>query len=196
MKKTYEFETACVHGTYKAESGQPQQLPIIQNTTYRYYNAKDVADLFDLESGGYMYSRLGNPTVNALEEKMALLEGGTAGLAASSGQSATLMTMLNICKAGDHIISSTSIYGGTFNLLGVTLRKMGIEVTFIDQEITLDEILSFKRPDTKLLFAETLSNPALNILDLSLIHISEPTRLGMISYAVFCLKKKKKKKKN
>src|SRR5665647_1149350 len=140
MKKIYEFETDCVHGTYKAESGEPQQLPIIQNTTYRYYNAKDVADLFDLESAGYMYSRLGNPTVNALEEKMALLEGGTAGLAASSGQSATLMTMLNICKAGDHIISSTSIYGGTFNLLGVTLKKMGIEVTFIDQAITLDEI--------------------------------------------------------
>lgn len=165
MKKIYEFETACVHGTYKAESGEPQQLPIIQNTTYRYYNAKDVADLFDLESTGYMYSRLGNPTVNALEEKMALLEGGTAGLAASSGQSATLMTMLNICKAGDHIISSTSIYGGTFNLLGVTLRKMGIEVTFIDQEITLDEILSYKKSNTKVLFAETLSNPALNVLD-------------------------------
>lgn len=165
MKKKYEFETACVHGSYKAESGEPQQLPIIQNTTYRYYNAKDVADLFDLESGGYFYSRLGNPTVNALEEKMALLEGGTAGLAASSGQSATLMTMLNICKAGDHIISSTSIYGGTFNLLGVTLRKMGIEVTFIDQEITLDEILSSKRPNTKVLFAETLSNPALTVLD-------------------------------
>lgn len=165
MKKKYEFETVCVHGSYKAESGEPQQLPIIQNTTYRYYNAKDVADLFDLESGGYFYSRLGNPTVNALEEKMALLEGGTAGLAASSGQSATLMTMLNICKAGDHIISSTSIYGGTFNLLGVTLRKMGIEVTFIDQEITLDEILSFKRPNTKVLFAETLSNPALMVLD-------------------------------
>lgn len=165
MKKKYEFETVCVHGSYKAESGEPQQLPIIQNTTYRYYNAKDVADLFDLESGGYFYSRLGNPTVNALEEKMALLEGGTAGLAASSGQSATLMTMLNICKTGDHIISSTSIYGGTFNLLGVTLRKMGIEVTFIDQEITLDEILSFKRPNTKVLFAETLSNPALMVLN-------------------------------
>lgn len=165
MKKPYEFETACVHGAYKAESGEPQQIPIIQNTTYRYYNTKDVADLFDLESAGYFYSRLGNPTVSALEEKMALLEGGTAGLAASSGQSATLMTMLNICKAGDHIISSTSIYGGTFNLFGVTLKKMGIEVTFIDQDATLDELLSFKRPNTKVLFAETLSNPALNVLD-------------------------------
>ncbi|MBK5245652.1 MAG: O-acetylhomoserine aminocarboxypropyltransferase/cysteine synthase [Peptostreptococcaceae bacterium] len=165
MKKIYEFETACVHGAYKAESGEPQQLPIIQNTTYRYYNAKDVADLFDLESAGYFYSRLGNPTVNALEEKMALLEGGTAGLAASSGQSATLMTMLNICKAGDHVISSISVYGGTFNLLGVTLQKMGIEVTFIDQDISLDEILSFNKPNTKVLFAETLSNPSLNVLD-------------------------------
>lgn len=164
-KKNYEFETACVHGTYKAESGEPQQLPISQNTTYRYYNAKDVAALFDLESNGFMYSRLGNPTVSALEEKMALLEGGTAGLAASSGQSATLMTLLNICSAGDHIISSTSIYGGTFNLLGVTLKKMGIEVTFIDQDISLEEITSMQRPTTKALFAETLANPALTVLD-------------------------------
>ncbi len=165
MTKKYEIETACVHGTYKAKNGEPQQLPIMQNTTYRYYNAKDVADLFDLESAGYFYSRLGNPTVNALEEKMALLEGGTAGIAASSGQSATLMTILNICKAGDHIISSISIYGGTYNLFGVTLRKMGIDVSFIDQDISLDEILSYKRPNTKVLFAETLSNPALTVLD-------------------------------
>jgi len=161
----YAFETNCVHGTYKAASGEPQQLPIVQNTTYRYYNAKDVADLFDLESGGYMYSRLGNPTVSALEEKMALLEGGTAGLAASSGQSATLMTLLNICSAGDHIISSISIYGGTFNLLGVTLKKMGIEVTFIDQNLSMEEIVGMQRPTTKALFAETLSNPSLLVLD-------------------------------
>ena len=164
-KKKYGIETACVHGTYKAKSGEPQHLPIIQNTTYRYYNAQDVADLFDLESGGYFYSRLGNPTVGALEEKMALLEGGTAGLAASSGQSATLMTMLNICKAGDHIISSASIYGGTYNLLGVTLKKMGIEVTFVNQDLALEEIIACQKPNTKVLFAETLANPALTVLD-------------------------------
>lgn len=163
--KNYELETACVHGTYKAASGEPQQLPISQNTTYRYYNAKDVAALFDLESGGYMYSRLGNPTVSALEEKMALLEGGTAGLAASSGQSATLMTMLNICQAGDHIISSASIYGGTYNLLGVTLRKMGIEVSFVDQDMSLENIVAHQKKNTKAIFAETLANPALKVLD-------------------------------
>jgi O-acetylhomoserine (thiol)-lyase len=165
MNNKYEFETNCVHGAYKAKSGEPQQLPIAQSTTYRYYNTKDVADLFDLESSGYMYSRLANPTVSALEEKMALLEGGTAGVASSSGQSAILMTMLNICKAGDHIISSTSIYGGTYNLFGVTMKKMGIEVTFIDQSINLEEIVNFQKPNTKALYAETLANPALTVLD-------------------------------
>ena len=164
-KKKMSTETACVHGTYKAKSGEPQHLPISQNTTYRYYNAKDVAELFDLESGGFMYTRLGNPTLGALEEKMALLEGGTAGVSASSGQSATLMTMLNICKAGDHILSSASIYGGTYNLLGVTMKKMGIDVTFIDQNLSLEEILQHQKSNTKVLFAETLANPALTVLD-------------------------------
>ena len=112
-----------------------------------------------------MYTRLGNPTLGALEEKMALLEGGTAGVSASSGQSATLMTMLNICKAGDHILSSASIYGGTYNLLGVTMKKMGIDVTFIDQNLSLEEILQHQKSNTKVLFAETLANPALTVLD-------------------------------
>ena len=112
------FETRCVHGAYKAKSGEPQVLPIVQNTTYRYYNAKDVADLFDLESPNFMYTRLGSPTVKALENKMALLEGGTAGIATSSGQAATLITVLNLCNAGDHVISASNIYGGTHNLLG------------------------------------------------------------------------------
>ena len=111
------FETNCVHGNYSAEKGQPHAVPIVQSTTYRYYNAKDVADLFDLESANFFYSRLGNPTVNKLEEKMALLEGGTAAIAASSGQAATLMAALNICGAGDHIISSSNVYGGTNNFI-------------------------------------------------------------------------------
>ena len=119
------FETLCVHGAYKAESGQPQVLPIVQNTTYRYYNAKDVAELFDLDSPNHMYTRLGSPTVDKFEQKMALLEGGTAGMATSAGQAATLITILNICSAGDHVISATNIYGGTHNLFEVTLKRMG-----------------------------------------------------------------------
>lgn len=160
------FDTKCVHGTYKAESGQPQVLPIVQNTTYRYYNAQDVAELFDLESPNHMYTRLGSPTVDALEQKMALLEGGTAGMATSAGQAATLVTVLNICNAGDHIIAASNIYGGTFNLLSVSLKRLGIETTFIDQDISADEIVKLAKSNTKALFGETLGNPALSVLDI------------------------------
>ena len=159
------FETRCVHGAYKAKSGEPQVLPIVQNTTYRYYNAKDVADLFDLESPNFMYTRLGSPTVKALENKMALLEGGTAGIATSSGQAATLITVLNLCNAGDHVISASNIYGGTHNLLGVSLKKLGIDVDFVDQDLPAEEILKFARPNTKAVFGESLGNPALSVLD-------------------------------
>lgn len=162
----YNFNTRCIHSGYTAESGQPQVLPIAQNTTYRYYNAEDVAKLFDLESGDFMYTRLGSPTVNALEEKMAALEGGTAAITASSGQAANLITMLNICEAGDHIIAAANIYGGTHNLFAVTLRKMGIETTFIDQNISKEEIVAFAKPNTKALFGESLGNPALTVLDI------------------------------
>lgn len=163
--KDLSFETKCVHGAYKAESGQPQVLPIVQNTTYRYYNASDVAELFDLESPNFMYTRLASPTVKALEEKMAMLEGGTAGIATSSGQAATLITVLNLCNAGDHIISASNIYGGTHNLLGVSLKKLGINVDFVDQNSSVEEILKYARPETKGVFGETLGNPALSVLD-------------------------------
>ncbi|SCJ90705.1 Methionine gamma-lyase [uncultured Eubacterium sp.] len=162
----HKFNTNCIHAGYKAESGQPQVLPIVQNTTYRYYNAEDVAKLFDLESADFMYTRLGSPTVNALEEKMAALEGGTAAIAASAGQAANLITMLNICEAGDHIIACANIYGGTHNLFGVTLKKMGIETTFIDQDISKEEIVALAKPNTKVLFGESLGNPALTVLDI------------------------------
>ena len=165
MSKNKLFETMCVHGAYKAKSGEPQVLPIVQNTTYRYYNSQDVAELFDLESSNFMYSRLGSPTVNALEEKMALLEGGTAAIATSSGQAATFIAIMNICQAGDHVISATNIYGGTHNLLAVSLKKMGVETTFIDQDASLEEILKAERRETKVLFGETLGNPALSVLD-------------------------------
>lgn len=160
------FDTKCVHGVYKAESGQPQVLPIVQNTTYRYYNAQDVAELFDLESPNHMYTRLGSPTVDALEQKMALLEGGTAGMATSAGMAASLVAFLNICNAGDHIIAATNIYGGTYNLLSVSLARLGIETTFIDQDISVDEIVKYAKPNTKALFGETLGNPALSVLDI------------------------------
>ncbi len=160
------FETICVHGSYKAENAAPQNLPIIQSTTYRYYNTKDVAELFDLESPNHMYARLGSPTVDALEQKMALLEGGTAGMATSSGQAANLVAILNICEAGDHILSDTNIYGGTHNLFNVTLKKLGIEVDFIDQDLSTEEIISKAKPNTKVLFGETLGNPALSVLDI------------------------------
>lgn len=164
--KKYRIETQCIQAGYKAESGQPQVPPIVQNTTYRYYNAADVAKLFDLESADFMYTRLGSPTVNMLEEKMAALEGGTAAIAASSGQAANMITMLNICEAGDHIIAAANIYGGTYNLFGVTFKKMGIDVTFIDQNLSEDEIVAMARPETRALFGESLGNPALGVLDI------------------------------
>lgn len=163
--KDLNFETNCLHAGYKAENGQPQVLPIVQNTTYRYYNCEDVAKLFDLESSDFMYTRLGSPTVDALEKKMAALEGGTAGVATSAGQAANLIAMLNICEAGDHIISSAAIYGGTHNLFNVTLKKMGIETTFIDQDAPIDEIRAAVKPNTKVIFGESLGNPALCVLD-------------------------------
>ncbi len=163
--KDYKINTKCIHSGYKAQSGQPQVPPIVQNTTYRYYNTQDVAKLFDLESGDFMYSRLGSPTPGYLEAKMADLEGGTAAIATSSGQSANLITMLNLCSAGDHILAAASIYGGTYNLFAVTLKKMGIETTFFDQDLPAEEILALAKEKTKVIFAESLGNPALTVLD-------------------------------
>lgn len=159
------FDSACVHGTYRAASGQPQELPIAQSTTYRYYNTEDVAALFDLKSADHMYTRISNPTIAALEGKMALLEGGVAAVAASSGQSATLMALLNICEAGDHILASTNIYGGSHNLIAVSFEKLGIHHTLIDPDSSLEEIIAAATPHTKALFAESLGNPALSVLD-------------------------------
>ncbi len=160
-----DINTKCIHSGYKAENGQPQVMPIAQSTTYRYYDGEDVAKLFDLESADYMYSRLGNPTVSGLENKMADLESGTMGIATSAGMSAVFIAVFNICNAGDHIVSSKSIYGGTYNLFSVTLKKMGIECTFVDQDAEMEEIAKKIRPNTKLIFAESLGNPALTVLD-------------------------------
>jgi len=161
----YSFDTLCVHGAYRAESGQPNVLPLAQSTTYRYYDTDDVAAMFDLTSATHMYTRISNPTVQALEAKMALLEGGVAAVAAASGQSATLISLLGLSGAGDHILSSANLYGGTNNLVGVSFEKLGISHTFIDQDSTVEQIIAAAQPNTKALVAETLGNPALSILD-------------------------------
>ena len=164
MKKG--FNTKCIHGSYLPKSGEPQVMPMVQSTTYRYYDNDEVAALFDLESSGSFYSRLGNPTVDNLEAHIALLEGGTGAICTSSGQAANLICMLNIAKTGDHIISSNSIYGGTFNLFSVTLKKMGIDVEFVDQDLEFEELKRYVKPNTKAIFAETLANPKLSVLDI------------------------------
>ena len=148
--KNYQIETNCVQGTYDPKSGEPRVLPITQSTTYKYYNSDEVADLFDLKSDQHMYSRISNPTVSAFEDKINLLEGGVGALAASSGQAATTLAILNICSAGDHIIAASTIYGGTFNLFKVTLKKLGIEVTFVDPNCSCEEIINASKENTKL----------------------------------------------
>jgi O-acetylhomoserine (thiol)-lyase len=159
------FETQCVHGTYIPKNSEPQVFPIIQSTVSRYYNTEDIADLFTFDSPNHMYSRINNPTVDMLEEKVALLEGGTAAIASASGQSATMMAILNITRAGDNVLVSTSLYGGSYSLMASTLAKLGLEFIFFDQELSAEEIMTFATPKTKAIFAETLANPALAILD-------------------------------
>lgn len=161
----YRFNTNCVQGTYNPKSGEPRVLPIVQSTTFSYDDPDYVADLFDLKVGGSFYTRLGNPTSDAFEGKMNLLEGGVGALALSSGQSASMFSILNICQAGDHVIASSSIYGGTFNLFDVSLRKLGIDFTFVDPDAEKETILSCAKPNTKVLFGETIANPGMNILD-------------------------------
>lgn len=157
--------TICVQGGYSPKQGEPRVLPIIQSTTYKYEDSDYLADLFDLKAEGHMYSRISNPTVSALEEKVSELEGGVGALAVASGQSATLVAILNICGSGQHILASSKVYGGTFTLLSVTLKKLGIEVTFVDQELEIDEIEKHIRPTTRAIFAESISNPSPKVLD-------------------------------
>lgn len=165
VSNNYSFDTNCVHGAYRARNGEPQNVPIVQSTTYRYDSCADVAAMFDLTSDSHMYSRISNPTVEQLEKKAAMLEGGTAAVATSSGQAATLVALLNICEAGDHILCATNVYGGTHNLVGVSFAKLGISSTFVANDSSLEEILAQARPETKVIMAETLANPALTVLD-------------------------------
>lgn len=164
-RKNYKIETKCVQGTYDPKQGEPRVLPIVQSTTFKYYDSDTVADLFDLKQGGFFYSRLDNPTVSAFEGKMALLEGGTAALAVSAGQTASMFAILNLCCTGDQILCSSKVYGGTTNLFGVTLKKVGIDVTFVDPDASYEEIIAAATDKTKVLFGETIGNPNMNILD-------------------------------
>lgn len=161
----YQFNTNCVQGTYQPKAGEPRVLPIVQSTTFSFDDSDHVADLFDLKVGGSFYTRIGNPTMDAFEGKINLLEGGVGALALSSGQSAALFSIINICNAGDHVISSTSIYGGTFNLFDVSLRKLGIEFTFVDPGASWEEIVALAKPNTKAIFGETIANPGMIVLD-------------------------------
>ena len=164
--KMSKIDTLCVHAGYTPGRGEPRQMPIVQSTTFKYETSDQMGRLFDLEDSGYFYTRLQNPTNDAVAARIAALEGGVGAVLTSSGQAANLFACLNICKAGDHIVSLNNIYGGTFNLLGVTLKQMGIEVTFVDHKATDEEVNACFRPGTKLLFGETLSNPGVEVLDI------------------------------
>lgn len=162
---SYKPETKCVQSGYTPKNGEPRVVPIIQSTTYKYESSEQMGRLFDLEESGYFYTRLQNPTNDMVAAKITDLEGGAAGMLTSSGQAASFYSLFNICSSGDHIVSSAAIYGGTFNLLSVTMKKMGIETTFVDPDASIDEIKSAVKPNTKAIFTESLSNPSLVVLD-------------------------------
>lgn len=163
--KERHLDTLCVQAGYTPADGEPRVTPVVQSTTFAYDSAEKLANLFDLKESGYFYSRLGNPTCGVLEEKVAALEGGLAGLATASGQSANMLALLNVCHAGDHVISASAIYGGTFNLFDVTLRKLGIDTSFVRPDATAEEIEALVRPNTRVIFGETIANPAVVVLD-------------------------------
>lgn len=161
-----KIETKCLHEGYEPKNGESRALPIYQSTTFKYDSTEHVAKLFDLTESGFFYSRLANPTVDAVEKKIASLEGGVGALCTSSGQAANMLAVLNIVSSGDHMISAASIYGGTLNLFAVTMKKMGIDVTFVDNNATDEEIQAAFRPNTKAVFGETISNPTIAIFDI------------------------------
>lgn len=162
----YRIETNCIHAGYEPKNGEPRVLPIVQSTTYKYDTAQAMGDLFDLKAEGFFYTRIGNPTLDAVEKKIAALEGGVGAMLTSSGQAASLLSVWNICHSGDHVVSSGAIYGGTFNLFNKTLREMGIDCTFVSPDSTEEELNAAFRENTRCVFAETLSNPSLVVTDL------------------------------
>ncbi|MBQ8587195.1 MAG: O-acetylhomoserine aminocarboxypropyltransferase/cysteine synthase [Oscillospiraceae bacterium] len=166
MSNNLKLETLCIQAGYSPKNGEPRQIPIIQSTTFRYENADEMAKLFDLEANGYFYSRLQNPTCDTVAAKICALEGGTAAMLTGSGQSANFFAVFNIAGCGDHIISSSAIYGGSFNLFSVTMKRMGIQFTFLSPDCSEEELNAAFRPNTKAVFGETIANPALSVLDI------------------------------
>lgn len=162
----YRIETKCVQGGYTPGNGEPRQIPIVQSTTFKYATSEDMGKLFDLEASGYFYTRLQNPTNDSVAAKIAELEGGTAAMLTSSGQAANFYAVFNIATCGDHVVSSSTIYGGTYNLFAVTMKKMGIDFTFVSPDCTDEELEAAFRPNTKAVFGETIANPALTVLDI------------------------------
>ena len=174
-------ESLCLHAGYEPGNGEPRVVPIVQSTTFKYSTTAEVAKLFDLAEAGFFYSRLGNPTVDAVEQKIAALEGGVGALCTSSGQAASMLSLLNVAQSGDHVVSAASIYGGTFNLFAVTLKKLGIEVTFVDQNASDAELEKAFRPNTRAVFGETLSNPSMDVLDIErFANLAHKHRLPLI----------------
>ena len=168
MEKNFKPDTICIHAGYKPGNGEPRVLPIVQSTTYTYESSQEMGDLFDLKSDGFFYTRLGNPTLDAVEKKLAALEGGVGAMLTASGQSASLLSVLNICRAGGHVVCSSAIYGGTFNLFYKTMKEMGIDFTFVSPTSTADELRAAFRENTRCVFAETLANPSLVVTNLEL----------------------------
>jgi len=164
--QNYKIETKCVQGGYTPGNGEPRQIPIIQSTTFKYESSAEMGKLFDLEASGYFYSRLQNPTNDTVAAKICEMEGGTAAMLTSSGQAASFFAVFNIASAGDHVVSSSSIYGGTYNLFAVTMKRMGIEFTFVSPDCTEEELNAAFRENTKAVFGETIANPALTVLDI------------------------------
>lgn len=161
-----KFDTKCVRAGYEPGNGEPRQIPIVQSTTFRYTSSEEMGQLFDLEKSGYFYTRLQNPTNDTVAARITALEGGVAGMLTSSGQAANFYAVFNLCSAGDHFVSTASIYGGTYNLFFVTMKKMGIDCTFVDQDASEEEIAKAFRPNTKCMFGETVSNPGVKVLDI------------------------------
>ena len=166
MNQNLHSETLCIQAGYSPKSGEPRQIPIVQSTTFKYGTSEEMGKLFDLKADGYFYSRCGNPTCDAVAKKIAALEGGTAALLTGSGQAATFLAVFNIASCGDHIVASSAIYGGSYNLFAVTMKRMGLSVTFVDPDCSEEELNAAFRDNTKLVFGETIANPALTVLDI------------------------------
>ena len=166
MNQNLHPETLCIQAGYSPKSGEPRQIPIVQSTTFKYGTSEEMGKLFDLEAEGYFYSRCGNPTCDAVARKIAALEGGSSAILTGSGQAATFLAVFNIASCGDHIVASSAIYGGSYNLFAVTMKRMGLTVTFVDPDCSEEELSAAFQDITKLVFGETIANPALTVLDI------------------------------